>query len=111
MPANEVSYCFGAADLIAQPYKTATQSGVSQIAYHFEKPMLVTKVGGLAEIVPNGIAGYAVEPEPAQIADGLVDFFKNNRQEQFTKGIIEEKKKYSWSNMTQAVYKVCGGTN
>lgn len=111
VPANEVSYCFGAADLIAQPYKTATQSGVSQIAYHFEKPMLVTKVGGLAEIVPNGIAGYAVEPEPAQIADGLVDFFKNNRQEQFTKGIIEEKKKYSWSNMTQAVYKVCGGTN
>ena len=111
VPANKVSYCFGSADLIAQPYKTATQSGVSQIAYHFEKPMLVTKVGGLAEIVPNGIAGYAVEPEPAQIADGLVDFFKNNRQEQFTKGIIEEKKKYSWSNMTQAVYKVCGGTN
>jgi len=105
VPSDEVRYCFGAADLIAQPYKSATQSGVSQIAYHFEKPMLVTKVGGLAEIVPNGKAGYAVDPEPAQIADALVDFFTNNRQEQFTAGVIEEKKKYSWAKMTQAVFK------
>ena len=103
VPADEVRFCFGAADLIAQPYKTATQSGVSQIAYHFEKPMLVTKVGGLAEIVPNGKAGYAVEPEPDKIADGLVDFFTNKRLQQFTEGVMDEKKKYSWSKMTQAV--------
>ena len=103
VPADEVRYCFGAADIIAQPYKTATQSGVSQIAYHFEKPMPVTKVGGLAEIVPDGKAGYAVEPEPDRIADALVDFFTNNRQEQFTAGVIDEKKKYSWAKMTQAV--------
>ena len=105
VPGNEVRYYFGATDIIAQPYKTATQSGVSQIAYHFQKPMLVTKVGGLAEIVPNGTAGYAVEPEPSQIADGLVDFFKNERLEQFTQGVMEEKKKYSWSKMTEAVRK------
>ena len=103
VPSDEVRYCFGAADIIAQPYKTATQSGVSQIAYHFGKPMLVTDVGGLAEIVPNGKAGYVVKPEPADIADGLVDFFTNNRQEQFSKGVLEEKKKYSWSKMTQAI--------
>jgi len=106
VPSDEVRYYFGAADIIAQPYKTATQSGVSQIAYHFGKPMLVTNVGGLAEIVPNGKAGYAVEPQPAQIADGLVDFFTNNRQEEFTRGVIEEKKKYSWSKMTEALYKI-----
>ena len=103
VPSDEVRYCFGAADIIAQPYKTATQSGVSQIAYHFGKPMLVTDVGGLAEIVPNGKAGYVVKPEPVDIADGLVDFFANNRQEQFTSGVLEEKKKYSWSKMTQAI--------
>ena len=103
IPSDKVRYCFGAADIIAQPYKTATQSGVSQIAYHFVKPMLVTDVGGLAEIVPNGKAGYVVEPEPARIADGLVDFFENNRQEGFIRGIEDEKRKYSWSNMTDAV--------
>jgi glycosyltransferase involved in cell wall biosynthesis len=103
VPSDEVRYYFGAADIIAQPYKTATQSGVSQIAYHFGKTMLVTNVGGLAEIVPDGKAGYAVEPEPARIADGLVDFFTNNRQEEFTRGILDEKKKYSWGKMTQAV--------
>ena len=103
VPSDEVRYCFGAADIIAQPYKTATQSGVSQIAYHFGKPMLVTRVGGLAEIVPDGIAGYAVEPEPSQIADRLVDFFTNNRQEEFSKGVQEQKQKYSWSKMTKAI--------
>lgn len=105
VPDSEVRYCFGAADIIVQPYKSATQSGVTQIAYHFEKPMLVTNVGGLAEIVPDGKVGYVVEPDSAQIADALVDFFENSRQEQFTEGILTEKKQYAWSNMTRSVRK------
>ena len=105
VPDSEVRYCFGAADIIVQPYKSATQSGVTQIAYHFEKPMLVTNVGGLAEIVPDGKVGYVVEPDSAQIADALVDFFENSRQEQFTEGILSEKKQYAWSNMTRSVRK------
>lgn len=109
VPSEEVRFCFGAADIIAQPYKTATQSGVSQIAYHFGKPMLVTNVGGLAEIVPDGKAGYVVEPDPVRIADGLVDFFANSRQEQFAKGILDEKSKYSWSKMTQAILQCKNG--
>ena len=105
VPDSEVRYCFGAADIIVQPYKSPTQSGVTQIAYHFEKPMLVTNVGGLAEIVPDGKVGYVVEPDSAQIADALVDFFENSRQEQFTEGILSEKKQYAWSNMTRSVRK------
>jgi glycosyltransferase involved in cell wall biosynthesis len=105
VPDSEVRYCFGAADIIVQPYKSATQSGVTQIAYHFEKPMLVTNVGGLAEIVPDGKVGYVVEPDSAQIADALVDFFENSRQDQFTEGILSEKKQYAWSNMTRSVKK------
>ena len=60
---DEVSLFFSVADLVVQPYKTATQSGVTQIAFHFEKPMLVTDVGGLREIVPAGKCGYVVKPE------------------------------------------------
>ncbi len=105
VPDSEVRYCFGAADIVVQPYKSATQSGVTQIAYHFEKPMLVTDVGGLAEIVPDGRVGYVVRPDEHSIADALVDFFSNNRQNEFTKGILAEKKKYAWSNMTRSVRK------
>ena len=105
VPDSEVRYCFGAADIIVQPYKSATQSGVTQIAYHFEKPMLVTDVGGLAEIVPDGKVGYVVKPEPEEIADALVDFFENNRQDKFNDGILSEKKQYAWSNMTRSVRK------
>ncbi len=103
IPDAEVGNYFGAADLIAQPYKSATQSGVTQIGYHFEKPMLVTNVGGLAEIIPDGKVGYVVEPNPTAIADKLVDFFENNRASQFIEPIKEEKKKYAWSNMTRTI--------
>lgn len=103
VPDSRVKYYFGAADIIVQPYKSATQSGVTQIAYHFEKPMLVTNVGGLSEIVPNGKVGYVVEPDENEIAEKLLDFFKNERQVEFSDGLNEEKKKYAWSNMTSAI--------
>lgn len=100
IPSEEVRYYFGAADLVVQPYRTATQSGISQVAYHFEKPMIVTNVGGLPEIVPHGEAGYVVEPTPQSIADALVDFFENNRRDSFTEHVIENKKRFSWKTMT-----------
>ena len=93
---------FSAADLIVQPYKSATQSGVTQVAYHFSKPMLVTDVGGLAEIVPNGKVGYVTPVDARAVADALLDFCQRDAH-CFDQGIAEEKKKYAWSNMTAAV--------
>lgn len=101
IPDPEVSLYFGAADIVAQPYKNATQSGVTQIGFHFEKPMLVTDVGGLAEIIPNEKAGYVTKTDPVDIANKLSDFFTNKRSQAFTDGVIEEKKKYSWDRMIQ----------
>ena len=103
IPDSEVRNYFSVADIVAQPYRTATQSGVSQIAYHFEKPMLVTNVGGLAEIVPHGKVGYVVDVEPAQIADALVDFYESKRADEFIENIKTEKLKYAWSQMTEAI--------
>ena len=100
IPDSEVKYYFSAADIVVQPYKSATQSGVTQIAYHFEKPMLVTNVGGLAEIVPNGKVGYVVNPDEKEVADALIDFYENKRFDDFTVHIVLEKEKYSWSKMT-----------
>lgn len=103
IPDSEVKNYFSLADIIVQPYKSATQSGVTQIAYHFEKPMLVTNVGGLAEIVPDGKVGYIVEPDAAEIADKLVDFFENKRYDAFHEYILIEKEKYSWNRMTETI--------
>jgi D-inositol-3-phosphate glycosyltransferase len=103
---SEVPAYFSVADLVVQPYKSATQSGVTQIAYYFEKPMLVTDVGGLSEIVPDGRCGYVVSPEPVSIADSIVDFFENQRSEHFINGIKEEKKKFSWGKMTESILSV-----
>lgn len=103
IPDSEVNRYFSVADIVAQPYKTATQSGVTQIAFHFEKPMLVTNVGGLPEIVPNGKIGYVTEPDSKQIADALCKFFEEHHQEEFEKNIVEEKQKYAWSTFTDAI--------
>lgn len=101
IPDSKVRHYFNACDIVAQPYRTATQSGVTQIAFHFEKPMLVTDVGGLAEIVPHGKIGYVVEPDVRQIADALVDFYGHSRAENFSKNVILEKSKYSWDILAQ----------
>ena len=101
IPDTEVNRFFSVADIVAQPYKTATQSGVTQIAFHFEKPMLVTNVGGLPEIVPDGKIGYVVEPDPKPIADALCRFFTENKQEEFAQNVIEEKKKYAWPTFSE----------
>ena len=99
---EEVGLYFCAADLVVQPYKHATQSGVTQIAYHFEKPMIVTDVGGLAEIVPDGISGYLVSPNAEDIAAKIDYFYENPGQGQILeKGLRQEKKKYLWSVMTK----------
>lgn len=103
---DAVNQYFSAADLIAQPYKSATQSGVTQVAFHFEKPMLVTRVGGLAEIVPHGKIGYVVEPAAKAIADGIFDFFSNNRSAEFEQNIKIEKEKYSWRRLADALLEV-----
>lgn len=103
IPDHEVNRYFCAADLVAQPYKTATQSGVTQIAFHFERPMLVTNVGGLPEIVPDGKVGFVVEPQPQQIADAIVRYFSEDWQQRLTEGVRQEKQKYLWTNMTQAI--------
>lgn len=102
IPDDDLRKYFGAADLIVQPYKSATQSGVTQVAFHFEKPILVTNVGGLGEIVHHGKMGYAVEPDFESIAEGINDYFENNRQEAFTEYLKQEKDKYSWDKMSIA---------
>ena len=103
IPDNKVNLYFRACDIVAQPYKTATQSGVTQVAFHFECPMLVTNVGGLPEIVPDGKIGYVVNPDAQDIADALVSYYKENKEEEFTAGVREEKRKYGWDRMTAAV--------
>lgn len=94
---EEVKLYFSSADLVALPYRSATQSGVTQVSFHFEVPTLVTNVGGLSEIIPDKVAGYVVEPTGKAIANGISDYFSNNRIGAFTEGMKKEKQKYDWS--------------
>ena len=103
---SEVSLYFGAADLVVQPYKSATQSGVTQIAFHYEKPMLVTDVGGLREIVNDRVCGYVVQPEPEAIAEAIIDYFENKREKLFISGVRKEKEKFAWEKMTASIIEV-----
>jgi glycosyltransferase involved in cell wall biosynthesis len=93
---NEVYKYFCAADAVVQPYKSATQSGVTQIAYHFNKPMIITRVGGLQEFVPDGKVGYVVEPNSPSIADAIFKFYDEKKEDEFVANTAKEKLKFSW---------------
>lgn len=106
IPETEVRNYFCAADMVVQPYKHATQSGVTQICYHFDRPMLVTNVGGLPEIVPHGKVGYVVEPQPKAIADALLDFYTNHKEFIMRDHIKTEKKKYTWNELLNKIFEL-----
>lgn len=97
IPSEDVKYYFSACELVAQPYRSATQSGVTQIAYQFEVPMLVTNVGGLPEIVEHGKVGYVTGLQPKEIAAALNDFFDNKRRDEFTAHVKQAKERFQWS--------------
>ncbi len=100
---DQVKDYFCASDMITQTYRTATQSGVTQIAYHFEKPMLVTNVGGLAEIVPHNKVGYVCDIDTKQIADYIVEFYTENKEKEFSDNTKEEKKRFTWKVLVEGI--------
>jgi len=105
IPNEEVKYYFSAADLVTLPYRDATQSGITQVAYHFEKPMIVTNVGGIAEGVPDGKVGYVAEPDAHSVADKILQFFTATAIPDLHENILREKQKYSWKVFTDRLFK------
>jgi len=99
---SEVKYYLSAADFVIQPYRNATQSGVTPLAYHFEKPMLVTNVGSLPDLVPDKKVGIVAEPNARSIADGIIQLYSLG-EEYFLPNLREEKKKYSWDVLVNTV--------
>lgn len=106
IPNTEVLNYFSAADCVVQPYRTATQSGISQIAYHFEKPMIVTNVGGLPEIVPDNKVGFVTSVDASAIADAIVRFYAEDKGSSFSDNLKTEKQQYSWEHFTGNIIKL-----
>ncbi|MBL7745234.1 MAG: glycosyltransferase [Chitinophagaceae bacterium] len=102
IPDSEVKYYLCAADAVIQPYRNATQSGVTPLAYHFEKPMIVTNVGGLPSLVPHNKVGLVVEPDPPSIAEGILRFYQLG-EDYFIPHLRSEKQKYSWANLVNTI--------
>ena len=99
---------FSAADFVVQPYKTATQSGVTQIAYQFCTPMVVTDVGGLAEIVPDGKVGYVCAPTAEAIAAAVERISDDGTLALFRRNCVGERRRFSWERMCDRVTELYG---
>ncbi|MEX0747996.1 MAG: glycosyltransferase [Rhodothermales bacterium] len=102
--ARRVGELFSAADIVVQPYEAATQSGVVQTAYHFEKPVIVTNVGGLAEVVIHEESGLVVPPkDPGALAAAIIRFFEGSLAEHLSEGARREKARHSWDHFVDVV--------
>lgn len=107
IPDSGIEKYFAASDLIVLPYESATQSGIVQIAYGFEKPVIATNVGGLPEVIADGKTGYIVEPKnPKALAEAVIRFFDENKSEEFTENVRKEAYRYSWDRMNEAVVRL-----
>lgn len=112
IPIGEVEKFFAASDLVVLPYESATQSGVIQVAYSFDKPVLATRVGGLPDVVLDGETGYLVDPfKPLSIANAILVFIDNDKQKELAKGIEREKYRYSWEKMETVIMNLFKGDN
>jgi D-inositol-3-phosphate glycosyltransferase len=105
---DKVAAYFCASDLVVQPYRDASQSGVTQIAYHFGIPMVVSNVGALPEMVPNKVAGIVVKPEERNVAKAINQFFTEDIAEKLKQGVEEQKSRFSWKNLVNAVFQAAG---
>jgi glycosyltransferase involved in cell wall biosynthesis len=104
IPNEQVAVYFSACDVVVLPYISATQSGIVQLAYNFDKPVIATDVGGLSEVVIDGITGFIVSPsDPARLSQAIVRYYQEAREPDFIKNVRTEKAKYSWDRMVQAV--------
>jgi glycosyltransferase involved in cell wall biosynthesis len=106
IPDSEVRQYLCAADAVIQPYRNATQSGVTPLAYHFEKPMIVSNVGGLAALVPHEQVGLVAEPEPGPMAEAILRFFVLG-ESFFISALRREKSKYSWNRLVTNIIELC----
>jgi glycosyltransferase involved in cell wall biosynthesis len=106
IPNNEVSAYFSAADMVVQTYTSATQSGVTQIAYFYDKPMLVTDVGGLAELVPAGKVGYVCQQDAVEIARDIENFYQEQKYAAFSAGVAQEKEKFTWEYLIEQLFSI-----
>lgn len=109
IPESEVRTYFSAANLVVQPYESATQSGVVQTAYNFDRPVVVTDVGGLAEVVPDDQAGYVVPAkDPAALAEAVVRYFAEAKEDAFVDGVKREKERYTWTRLLDVLEQMVG---
>ena len=104
VPDTNVKYFFSACDVAVLPYSDATQSGIIQIAYHYDKPVIATDVGGLAEVVRNDETGFIIEPKSSKaVAEAVIKFYEEDLEEKFSKNASEEKKKFTWEEFTSKI--------
>ncbi|WP_447767132.1 glycosyltransferase [Sphingobacterium faecium] len=106
IPNDAVGKYFCAADAVILPYRSATQSGITQVAYHYDVPMIVTRVGGLPELVHDQVVGLVVEPNTEEIAKGIIAFYQDDKCDRFRENIKVEKKKYSWDTFGKEILRL-----
>ena len=109
IPQEDVKYYFSACDVVVLPYKSATQSGITQIANNFLKPTISTNVGGLSEVIHEGKTGYLVTKEnPEELAEIIQKYFDKNKENEFSENIQIERERYSWENFSEELISFVG---
>ena len=107
IPTSDVKYYFSASDAVVLPYKSATQSGIVQVAVNFCMPVIASNVGGIGEVIEDGKTGFIVEKEnPEKLAQAIIRFYNEDREKEFSDNMKSLKEKYSWQNFVKGMFEL-----
>lgn len=104
IPNEEVQIYFSAADICIMPYLSATGSGVAQIAYGFNLPVIATSVGCLKEIIKDGVTGFLVPPRNSdELAKKVIEAIKGDLMPEFRRNVMKVRGEFSWDGLVKKI--------
>ena len=106
VPNEDLPQYFDLADAVVLPYIAATQSAVVQVAFGFGKPVITTRVGGLHEVVEDGVTGLIVPPQDEQdLAAAIVRYFEQGLAGPFTENVrrLGATQAFSWQQLVKTM--------
>jgi len=110
IPRDRVGTYFDAADVVVLPYHRATQSGILPLAWRYRTPVVATRVGGLTELIKDGVNGVLIPPgDPEALSEAVKSVLESDLANELRDGIDRSRDAFSWPRLGEVIERAVRG--